>query len=235
MRLLLAVLLFASACTSRSQSPADAADVAAAPAPASTPARTATFERLSFDAESLPESLEYRGKITTGAKWRDTRGENVLILTQTGAFPSTDPKCDECRSAELYGHHFVLSGGAWTQLWRITDFVRDCPFDLYAGFVGESLTLTDLDQNGVAETTFQYTLACRSDVSPATRKLLMHQGAAKYAIRGTTDLAKKTGQAEYGGGERNVDPAFEKAPPALRAHAQEQWDRFVAQDDFASF
>ena len=70
--------------------------------------------------------------------------------------------------------------------WTLTDFERDCRFDLYAGFLPDGLTITDLDGDGLAESTLLYTLSCRSDVSPARLKLILHEGKAKYAIRGTT-------------------------------------------------
>ena len=50
-------------------------------------------------------------------------------------------------------------------------------------FIKNAAVVTDLDQDGIAETTVQYKLACRSDVSPALMKLVMHEGETKYAHR----------------------------------------------------
>ncbi|HET6229686.1 MAG TPA: hypothetical protein VFE05_06350 [Longimicrobiaceae bacterium] len=102
-----------------------------------------------------------------------------------------------------------------------------CDFDLTAGFEPGSLAVTDLDRDGVAETSFLYVLACRSDVSPAVLKLIMHEGAAKYAIRGTT-RPKGAGA----GGEMRPDAAFRTAPAAFLAFARHQWARFVPEDHF---
>ena len=188
---------------------------------------------LNFDARSLPGEIRYQGKIVMGARWTDSNGENILLLTQTGKFPSKG-KCvadgGRCFDAEVYAYNYVRKDGDVSLLWKITDFERDCSFDLYAGFVKEALFITDLDSNGVAESLFLYKLSCRSDVSPAVLKLIMHEGATKYAIRGTTKLA-----GDLGGGEMNIDPAFKQAKPVLRNFAVEKWNKYVTKDDFEQF
>ena len=191
---------------------------------------------LSFDARSLPGEIRYQGKIVMGARWIDSNGENILLLTQTGKFPSKG-KCDvdhgdgiSCFDAEVYAYNYVRKDGYVSLLWKITDFERDCPFDLYAGFLKKSLFITDLDSNGVAESLFLYTVSCRSDVSPARLKLIMHEGATKYAIRGMTKHPEV-----LGGGAMNIDPSFKQANPVLRNFAVEKWNKYVTKDDFESF
>ena len=188
---------------------------------------------LSFDARSLPGEIRYQGKIVNGARWIDSNGENFLLLTQTGKFPSTG-KCvvagEPCFDAEVYAYDFVKKDNKVSLLWKITDFERNCSFDLYASFLKEALFITDLDSNGVAESLFLYKHSCRSDVSPAVLKLIMHEGVTKYAIRGTTKSA-----GDSGGGAMNIDPAFKQAKPELRNFAFEKWNKYVTQDDFEQF
>jgi hypothetical protein len=188
---------------------------------------------LSFDVRSLPGEIRYQGKIVTGARWIDSNGENILLLTQTGKFPSKG-KCvsDEgrCFDAEVYAYNYIRKDGDVSLLWMITDYERGCSFDLYAGFVKDALFITDLDSNGVAESLFLYKLSCRSDVSPAVLKLIMHEGATKYAIRGATKLP-----GDSGGGAMNIDPAFKQAKPVLRNFAVEKWNKYVTKDDFEQF
>ena len=81
----------------------------------------------------------------------------------------------------------------------------------------------DLDADGVAEVTFQYTLQCTSDLSPATRKLILREGKDKYAIRGTN----RSRHFEPRYVTRDPDPAFARAPAAFLKHALEQWEAFV--------
>jgi hypothetical protein len=170
------------------------------------------------------------GDIVDGARWRDANGENLVVLAETGELPAAGV-CDSdlpCRDAEVRAYHFARNGGAWKRLWLVTDFQRTCDYDLTASFVKGSLSVTDLDHDGVGESTFLYTLTCTSDVSPSTLKLIMHEGQAKYAIRGTTDVSAIIGKSEYSGGERNVDAAFGRAHARQRSYALAQWDRFVA-------
>jgi hypothetical protein len=187
---------------------------------------------LSFDARALPREMNYQGEIVMGARWMDGNGENILLLTQTGKFPSKE-KCGDdgdCFDAEVYGYNYVKKDGKVSLLWKITDFERGCSLDLYVGFLKEALFITDLDSNGVAESSFLYKLSCRSDVSPARLKLIMHEGATKYAIRGTTKIP-----GDDGGGEMNIDAAFNAAKPVLRKFAVENWNKYVTKDEFEQF
>jgi len=188
---------------------------------------------LSFDARSLPGEIRYQGKIIKGARWIDSNGENFLLLTQTGKIPSKEKSAaqeGDSFDAEIYAYNFVKKDNKVSLLWKITDFERSCSFDLYAGFLKEALFITDLDSNGVAESLFLYKLSCRSDVSPATLKLIMHEGTTKYAIRGTTKLP-----GDNGGGEMNIDAAFKAANPVLMKFAVENWKKYVAENKFEQF
>ena len=97
-------------------------------------------------------------------------------------------------------------------------------------WAGTERSITDLDSDGIAESTFLYKLSCRSDISPARLKLIMHKGAAKYAMRGTTKLP-----SGYGGGEIAVDPAFDKASTNLRTFCINKWNQYVTEDHFQQF
>jgi hypothetical protein len=188
---------------------------------------------LSFDAQSLPGEIRYQGKIVGGARWTDSNGENFLLLTQTGKIPSKEKSAAEEEDnfdAEIYAYNYVKKDGKVSLLWKIADFERSCSFDLYAGFLKGALFITDLDSNGVAESLFLYKLSCRSDVSPARLKLIMHEGVTKYAIRGTTKLP-----GNNGGGEMDIDASFKAAKPVLMEFAVENWKKYVTKDEFEQF
>lgn len=190
-------------------------------------------EFLPFDKKAFSPQIQLQGQIVSGARWRDRNGENLLLLTQTGKIPQRAEcgKYELCYyDAEAYAYHYVVRADGATLLWKLTDFQRDCPFDLYAGFILESVTVTDLDSDGEAESTFLYKLSCRSDVSPADLKLIMHEGKDKFAIRGTTKLP-----GDYGGGEVKVDPALMKAGDPFRKFAVEQWKKFSSEEKFEQF
>jgi hypothetical protein len=185
--------------------------------PEKSPVKVITFDI--GEISKLPEDIKYTGRMVAGVKWKDKLGENVLIVTETEEKAKGD-----FRSKELYGYHFIIHGNSSRQLWKVQDFVKDCEFDLTLEFIKNSLTITDLDSNNIAETCFMYKLSCRSDVSPNDLKLIMHEGDNKFAIRGTTKISI-TGEGSYGG-EMKIDAAFNTAPIEFADFAKKHWKKF---------
>jgi hypothetical protein len=183
-------------------------------------------EMLVFDKSDLPSDIKYAGNIVTGKRWKDKNGENILILTKTKIKDKKVKQSDfddSVRECELYGYHYVSTGGAYSLLWKINDLVNDCPLDLTLDFIPGSLTITDLNNNGIAESTFLYKMACKGDVSPSELKLMMHENDSKYALRGDM-LIKIEGFTE--GGNYKVDKSFDTAPDGFLDYAKSQWKEF---------
>jgi hypothetical protein len=178
---------------------------------------------LPFDPKALPQEIRYKGEIVAGARWLDKEGENLLLLCETGPLKSPRQELgeDDAKMAHLYGYHYVKDRNHYTLLWKLYDYMDFCRFDIEATFLPNSLTITDLDDNGIAESTFLYRVGCRSDVHPLHLKLIMHEGKAKYAIRGETLVYKGLG------GHKTIDPSFYRAPKAFLDHAFQQWNAFV--------
>lgn len=109
------------------------------------------------------------------------------------------------------------------EVWKAKDFVKQCEFDLELEFLDNSIEVTDLDDDGIAEVSFLYKLGCRSDVSPLEVKLLMYEGKTKYALRG--ESYERVGETEYMGG--TFKPDFGDAPPAFLEFAKAKWQRLV--------
>jgi hypothetical protein len=192
-----------------------------------------SIQTLAFDQKALPQEVSVKGKIVAAGRWLDKNGENLLLLCETGYFKSPvpsnskeNPYKERGWAAELHGYHYVKVKEKFTLLWKLNDSVKICPFDLDATFLPDSLTITDLDHNGIAESTFLYKLGCRSDVSPVQLKLIMHEGRAKYAMRGET-MVPTTEPGKKLGGEKTIDPAFRLAPKVFLDFALKQWDAFV--------
>lgn len=183
-------------------------------------------EMLQFDKSSLPSEINYTGNIVSGKRWTDKNGENILILTKTKVKEKRSKQNsfeEEVRECELYGYHYVSTGGSYSLLWKINDFVKDCPFDLTLDFIPGSLSITDLNDNGIAESTFLYKMACRGDVSPSDLKLIMHENDNKYALRGSM-LVKVEGFTD--GGNYKVDKSFDSAPDGFLDYAKSQWKEY---------
>ena len=115
-------------------------------------------------------------------------------------------------------------GGATRTLRTVNDHVDKCELDLILTVLDASLSVTDLDGDGMGELTFGYKLACVSDVSPVDMKLLMLENGDKYILRGT-DRIPKMGSEPAMGGSYKVDPSFQNAPPAFLPHAKAVWER----------
>ncbi|MBI5402145.1 MAG: hypothetical protein HY959_01980 [Ignavibacteriae bacterium] len=178
-----------------------------------------------FDKNDLPSDVKYQGSIFNGKRWSDKNGENIIILTTTKEHSSGTKGFDGEfeRSKELYGYQYVKKSDGWSQLWKINDFIEKCPLDLTLEFIGGSLSVTDLNKNGIGETTFLYKMTCRGDVSPCDMKLIMHEGETKYAIRG---VMKMYVDNRWYGGDYKVDKSFNDAPSGFLDYAKEQWNKF---------
>lgn len=173
---------------------------------------------LTYDVK-LPSGIKYDGKIVASAKWTDKNGDNYIIVTEG---EEKNQNGDE-RMKEMFGYQFIVKGDDSKQLWKINDFIKDCPVDITLEYMPKSLSVTDLDKNGIAETTFLYRMSCKGDVSEDDMKLMMHEGETKLAIRGSMKL-KMAGETY--GGEMKVDKSFDSAPKEFLSYAKEQWNKY---------
>ncbi len=176
------------------------------------------IKNISYEPGKLPASVKYEGKIVAGARWEDKNGQNVLIVCET----EIRSKGDE-RSKELFAYQYIINGEDAKMLWKVNDFVKDCPLDLSLSLIPGSVTVTDINKDGIAENTFLYRMSCKGDVSPDDMKLIMHEGENKYAIRGERILLM---DGKKYGGTMNTDPSFNKAPSGFFAYAREEWKKF---------
>jgi len=180
----------------------------------------------------LAKDLTYRGDFLNCTRWQDALGENYLILSQSKiqksakALEGRDDFHKASRDKEIYACHYIMTADTTRLLWTLVDFQRDCPLDMTVEFLTEKPLITDLDNNGTAETWMVYQLGCRGDVSPLTMKLIMHQGQNKYAIRGTRKIKVSTNPDKIAGGEMTKEPSFNTLTPAINAYATELWTRY---------
>lgn len=199
--LYVSLVFLAAACSGNQQPtspPGGLATQPAAPVPAAaTSPRSALPETLTPTAvpeAQIPAAQRLPGKLTEAWRWMDANGENLLVVYCTAERPDVpldsqtapDNGADE-RQQQLAARQYVrLPGQLYTELWHLRDEVRHCSFDLDLALLPHTTTVTDLDHDGQTETTLLYVTTCRSDVAPDELKLIMHEGAAKYALRGYT-------------------------------------------------
>lgn len=183
---------------------------------------------LNTTTSKLPILSTYKGEIKDHIRWIDDTGEHTVIVCETGNINKRTAYDMESYDAELYAYKYDVKGGQITQDWKIQDFVRDCPFDITAHFVRNTLQVTDLDNNGLTEVWVMYKTTCRSDVSPCTMKIIMYEGGKKHGMRGENKVP--AGETTFFGGEYKFDEAFNEAPKSFRDFAIKLWDTNVLEN-----
>jgi hypothetical protein len=153
--------------------------------------------------------------------WHDTTGDNLAILTQTGEHWEKD----DTRTARLKAVQLRKDGERWKTVWAVNDAVVACPLDVVCAFVKNTLEITDINGDGVAEVSFVYRLACVGGVDPWDQKLLLVENGRKYALRGETAIKSEGGL--YEGGAMKPDAAFKLAPNGFEAFARKKWKRYA--------
>lgn len=183
------------------------------------------LKEIVYDVSAFEKELKFDGSIKAGVQWKDKTGLNVLIITETDIVTSKTNEYDESISKKLFGYAFVKNNeDKFQQLWMIQDFIDKCQVDLTLEYIKKSLTVTDLNKNGIAENTFLYKLSCKGDVSPDGLKLIMHEGKEKYAIRGETLQIFKDSKPY--GGRTDIDKSFDNGPKEFLDYAKKEWKKF---------
>ncbi len=204
--------------------------------------------------EQVPVSIKFRGNLQEAWQWNDRLGENILITSLVPPYPDKEKneygEEEEGESSELYAFHFIKRDNSYKVLWQITDAEKACPFDLTVSFLKDGVVISDLDGDGIAETCIQYKKACRSDVSPAYMKVIMHEDTLQYTLRGLMwvfdggngkfnvteadvnlekqpKLKEEAAQMYQLYGRYQTEKEFANAPAVFLSHARSQWLKFA--------
>ncbi len=174
-------------------------------------------------ADAIPKTITFEGNLTKAVRWRDDLGDNIVVLSESGLHRSDKfrHEFEDSSDAELFAHHYTIKPKQTQQVWKMYDFVTDCPVDIVAQFFPKFPIITDLDHNGIAEVWVMYKVDCHGDVSPVTTKLIMYEGNKKYAMRG--DSRVQVSADGYVGGDYQLDKAFRSAPLAFKDYAVRLW------------
>jgi hypothetical protein len=187
------------------------------------------IQELEIHTSQIPTQAKHKGGIVDLVKWKDVSGTKFVILCETGRLVDKGKEHDdEIASAELHAYCYLLTNGTVELKWKISDFVNDCPFDITASFLNNTLKVTDLDNDGLAEVWVMYKVTCRSDVSPCNMKIIMYEDQTKHAMRGETKVPAT--ETTSWGGEYKFDEAFEKAPKKFRDFALKLWNDNVMEN-----
>ncbi len=110
------------------------------------------------------------------------------------------------------------------QVWKVQDFVKECPVDTTLQMV-KPIHLTDLNDNGLAEVWMIYKLACRGDVSPADMKIIMYEGTTKHAVRGNMRINGVENLTDSVNSQHTLDANMKNAHEYIREHAEDLWKK----------
>lgn len=171
------------------------------------------------DANTL--NLHYNGKLIHTAKWTDSNGENIVILSEDRTEDIPDDGLPSL-AVELFAYHYANSGNGFNLINMISDSEMGCDFENRARFMEESLTVTDVNGDGYSEAVFAYRLGCSSEISPDRLVLIAMENGTNYTINGTTRVFFDDSMPALGG-ETHVGKEFTTAPKKLLAHAKSVW------------
>lgn len=209
----------------------------AKPAPAKPTAPTAAkpakeIPTTPVSRDQLPAGANVRGKTFERAlSYRDRRGTHYVVMSATDTERGAGEESSHSRTIYLDDWIVASAGATPRSALPVRDMVNDCQMGaLSAHFHPASIDVTDLDGDGIAELAFGYELACRSDVSPATYKLLILVDGRKHILRGTTRV-ESYGSPQLGG-TFVPEPVEARWPAGLFAHAQQRWNETC--DDLTS-
>jgi hypothetical protein len=172
------------------------------------------------DASSkIPEEIKAQipQNIIYSKQFSDKTGQHILLLIKEH---KTMPEGKE--NISLKAFQFVNNDSKWIQEWIIKDFVDCQNLDIEGDFMTDLVSITDLDSNGICETTVAYSLICSGDVSPKVVKVIMRQGNLKYAVRGES-LIKIDKNTQYGGEYKTDDKL--KAYPVFMDFMVAKWKK----------
>lgn len=179
-----------------------------------------------IEVNKIPKEIKFSGKVKNAISWTDKLGENFVLTCETGEFKTKNAQNDS-RDAEIYAYHYIRSKNGFQQNWKIYDFVKDCPVDIQASFLKNTLAVTDLNKDGIGEIWIMYKTACQGDVSPCDMKIIMYQEKIKWAMRGQNRV--QISDKEFDGGKYTFDKAFTDAPNYYKDYAKKLWNNNIDQ------
>jgi hypothetical protein len=194
--------------------PVDAPASVPAVAPVAGSNPTSGVVELPFDATGLPVSLAI--DVVDGRRFRDANGVNVFVMARS-------------ESADLTATHAIVEGNRVVATKRRVVQPRPpCDVDYPAEFVDGATSITDLDDDGLAEITFAYKYACVGDISPREYKLLVLEDGVKAILRGAEVVTWRDGSGKpMRIGEGTFAPEGFEDHPRWLEHAKTVWRAHV--------
>ncbi len=212
-------------------------------------AKKDTVKVEKIEIEEFPDSIKVKGNIIEIYKWNDRNGANYFLPSAIGPNRKRFEDHEDEVSKQIFVEQYILKNDTLKLLWDF-ELNRTCVMSLDLLVLPNSVYITDLDSNGVTETTFVYKTANRSDVSSADIELIMHENNKAYKLKGKTFIRYSKAQQDidltnyefncenipnldkpndFSGAFLNDDD-FEKAPSSFLQYAIEVWRKHVVEE-----
>lgn len=198
-------------------------------------AESKDLEIFKITVAQIPETIKYSGEFKDGYRWKDNTGQYLVFITETGNTRNEkmEHEFDDSGDAELFSYCYKIKDSKYELKWKIYDFINDCPVDMIAEFFENTLQITDLNKDGVAEVWAMYKTVCHGDVSPLDLKIIMYEGPQKYAVRGESKIefgVDDNGKTVFEGGEYHLDNSFKNGPESFLTYAKKLWSNHMMND-----
>jgi len=174
----------------------------------------------------IPDMVAYMGELKEVYRYFDKTGENILILTETDVTTSEDEDGEILSHKALYAYRFLNINNKSKEEWCVNHRERECINYPVAEFVKDALSITDLDNNGIAEIWVIFIASCRGDFSPDKLFITMYENNVEYRMTGERKL-KFAG--EVIGGEYTFNQKFRdnNTSQAFREYGIALWEKYV--------
>lgn len=171
--------------------------------------------------KSQLENTNQKNILSVG--WSDKLGENRLIFTQSQKPHHLTAEraqlSSNCYNSKIYAYHYIEDGSHLRLIRKVYDFIKHCPDTQGIDFLDNSLTITDLDSNGIAEITFLYKMYCDNSSPPCAMKLIMLENDKKYALRSNKNQKPSPNSFK-------IDKVYEHAPKTFLEFSLLQWQKY---------
>jgi len=209
------------------------------------------IEVKTIGIKDLPVGIKYNGNIIEVLSWNDRNGQNIFISSSIGPIVKEQAYGEPTVKKQIFAEQYTIRDKKILLLWGDLFVESVCPMHVELDFIPNSISITDLDNNGITETTLVYKNVCRSDVSLADFVVQIHTSKSSFCLRGYTliRVGKPYDTMDLTNYEFNLEKALvEKAytdefaklngrytdtkefintPPEFLNHSIEIWKKYV--------
>jgi len=119
-------------------------------------------------------------------------------------------------------YFFTIRNDSADLKWKVIGNVKSCTVSSMGDKVKNSLVVTDLNADRIAEVWMIYKRFCIDDESPSNMKIIMYHGNKRYSLEGVRDFQI---DGEIVKGKFTFDDAFKNALPAFVKYAEQLWKK----------